>query len=222
MRLVAVVTAALALAADPAAPALQLHVVPVPLKSYRLLAMTMDDDGFIWTGSIHRAVHRYDPRTGAVETIKLPYDSSAASCLCAGSKVYVLGQGYPRLIIYDRATKQFREAAYPSAKPDVWYGAAAGDPHVLYLFDRGTVGVIRWDTRTDTGRVIPWPYPTLVPSGGRFEPRDGGLWCYAWDFAGGQYKPVGIARLDPKADKFDGFFPFPVEGGADLPDYADP
>src|SRR4051794_28654144 len=63
-------------------PAIQLNTVPVPLKSYRLLAMTMDDDGFIWTGSIHRAIHRYDPRTAAVETVKLPYDSSASSCIC--------------------------------------------------------------------------------------------------------------------------------------------
>src|SRR5690606_42161382 len=40
---------------------LELTAVPVPLNSYRLLAMTRDEDGFIWTGSIHRTIHRYDP-----------------------------------------------------------------------------------------------------------------------------------------------------------------
>jgi len=207
-----------AVAAD--LPAIRLHVVPTPIKSYRLLAMTMDDDGFIWAGSIHRAIHRYDPRTGHVETVQLPYDAVAASCLCAGSKVYVLGQGYPQLIIYDRTTKQFRQTPYPSPKPDVWYGTAAGDPNVLYLFDRGSTGVIRWDTRTDTGRVIPWPYPVKVPSGGRYEPRDRGLWCFVWDYTGGQYKPCVIARLDPATDRFTGWHPFPTDG-ADVPEYAD-
>src|SRR5947209_1996357 len=67
----------LALAAAPCAPAaeperLELHVVPVPVRSYRLLAMSMDPDGFIWAGSIHRTIHRYDPRTGAVESVPLP------------------------------------------------------------------------------------------------------------------------------------------------------
>ncbi|HEY1379726.1 MAG TPA: hypothetical protein VGF55_23180 [Gemmataceae bacterium] len=212
--------AALPLAAA-AEPALKLHVVPVAVKSYRLLAMSMDADGFIWTGSIHRVVHRYDPRTAAVETIKLPYDSSASSCICAGTKVYILGQSYPRLIIYDRATKQFRETAYPSPNPDVWYGTEAIDGRHLFLFDRGSVGLIRWDTQTDTGQAVPWPYPVGVPSLGRYEPRDKALWCYVWDFAGGQYKPVGLARFDPVADKFTGWYPFPAEG-ADLPEYADP
>ena len=40
-------------------PKLPLHTVPLPVKSYRLLAMSRDDDGFIWTGSVQRVVHRY-------------------------------------------------------------------------------------------------------------------------------------------------------------------
>src|SRR3954463_2306960 len=67
-------------AAEPAR--LELHVVPVPVRSYRLLAMSRDADGFIWTGSIHRTIHRYDPRAGTIESIPLPYDSSASSCIC--------------------------------------------------------------------------------------------------------------------------------------------
>jgi hypothetical protein len=207
-----------AIAADPTPP---FHVVPTPVKSYRLLAMSMDADGFIWTGSIHRAVHRYDPRTATVETFKLPYDSSASNCICVGDKVYILGQSYLRLIIYDRKSKQFRETPYPAAKPDVWYGTEAVDGRHLFLFDRGGGGLIRWDTQTDTGRAVPWPYPVGVPALGRYEPRDRAVWCHVWDFTGGQYKPIGIARYDPAADRFTGWYPFPAEG-ADLPEYTDP
>ena len=91
----------------------------------------------------------------------------------------------------------------------------------LFLFDRGSAGLIRWDTQTDTGRVVPWPYQAPVPSGGRFEPRDRMVWCHVWDYSGGLYTPIGIARYDPAADKFIGWFPFPA-AGADLPEYTDP
>src|SRR5438477_11358632 len=93
---------------------LDLQVVPTPLKSYRLLSMSMDDDGFIWTGAIHKVVHRYDPRTGKVEDFPIPFPATASACICVGKKVYILGQVYPKLIIYDRAAKKFTEIAYPS------------------------------------------------------------------------------------------------------------
>jgi hypothetical protein len=191
----------------PAAP-LELHVVPLPVKSPRLLGMSMDDDGGIWLGSTHRLVYRYDPRTGAAEEIKLPYDSSTSQAVCVGEKVYLLGQTHPKLIIYHRVRRKFTEAAYPSPRPDVWYGTEAVDGRHLYLFDRGSTGVIKWDTTDDTGKVIPWPYKTLLPSGGRHVAADGAVWCSVWDFTGGQYKPVGIARLDTKTDAFTGFFPW--------------
>src|SRR5687768_10832977 len=65
---------------------LGLHVVQAPIKSHRLLAMSMDDDGHIWTGSIHNVVHRYDPRTGTVEDVPLPCQAAASACLCVGHK----------------------------------------------------------------------------------------------------------------------------------------
>ena len=190
---------------------LELHTVPTPAKSYRLLAMSMDDAGFIWTGSIHRVIHRYDPRTGAMEDFPMPYDSSASNCICAGGKVYVLGQSYPRLIIFDRTAKSFSEAEYPSPKPDVWYGTEAVNGRHLYLFDRGSTGVIKWDTQTDTGMVIPYPYKTIMPSFGRYVAADQAIWCAVWDYSKGQYEPIGIARLDLDAEKFSGWFPFPTD-----------
>ena len=189
-----------------------LHIMQMPVASYRLLAMTMDEDGFIWCGSIHRVVHRYDPRSGKVETIQLPYDSSASSCLCVGKKVYILGQSYPKLIIYDRAAKKFSELPYPSPKPDVWYGVGPVANRYLYLFDRGAVGVIKWDTEAESGLAIPYPYGTdLLPSGGHYEAADHAIWCKLWDYSTGQYVPKGIARLDMQTNEFAGIWQFPKE-----------
>ncbi|HEX6986172.1 MAG TPA: hypothetical protein VF170_12400, partial [Planctomycetaceae bacterium] len=69
-------------AADPPhdEPPLRLHAVPLSVSSYRLLSMTRDEDGSLWAGSIHRSIHRYEPATGAVATIPLPYDAVACSC----------------------------------------------------------------------------------------------------------------------------------------------
>ena len=94
---------------------LDLQPVPLPVKAPRLLGMSMDDDGDIWLGSTHRIIYRYTPRTGAIEEIKLPFDSSTSQTICAGKKVYLLGQSYPRLMIYDRAAKKFSEASLPTA-----------------------------------------------------------------------------------------------------------
>jgi hypothetical protein len=217
---VLVVLSGLARAGEPTRRKLDLHVVPTPIKSYRLLAMSMDDDGFIWAGAIHKVVHRYDPRTGKVEDVPLPFPATASACLCAGKKVYILGQTYPRLIVYDRTTRKFREAAYPSAKPDVWYGTEDGAGRHLYLFDRGSAGVIRWDTQEDAGKVIPWPYRAPLPSSGRFEPEGKAIWCNVWE-AGGRYRPLGIARLDVSKSQFTGFFPFP-EKDVGLKPFTDP
>jgi hypothetical protein len=206
---------------EPAPPKLEMHLVPLPVRSYRLLAMSKDEDGFVWAGSIHRKVHRYAPRTGEVQTIEMPYAATASSCICVGKKVYILGQSYPRLIVYDQEAKAFKEAAYPSDKPDVWYGTEAIDGRHLYLFDRGSAGVIKWDTQADRGKAIPCPYKTPLPGGGRYEPRDKALWCQVWDNTAGQYLPVGLARLDVATEKFTGWYPFPKED-AELRPFAEP
>jgi streptogramin lyase len=200
---------------------LELHIVATPVKSYRLLAMSMDSDGFIWAGSIHQAIHRYDPRSGNVESVPLPVKSTASSCLCVGKKVYILGQTYPRLIVYDRSTKEFKQSDYPSEKPNVWYGTEAVEGRYLYLFDRGSAGVIKWDTQTDTGKAIAYPYRTPLPGGGRYEPGDKALWCLVWDHSNWQYVPVGLARLDGAKDTFTDWFPFPKDD-KDLKPYTDP
>lgn len=200
---------------------LQLHVVPTTLKSCRLLAMSRDDDGFIWAGSIHQAIHRYDPRTGDVVTVPLPVKATASSCICVGKKVYVLGQSHPHLLVLDRTTWQFHAYNYPSPKPDVWFGTQAVGGRYIYMFDRGSAGVIKWDTQTDTGRPIPYPYPGPLPSWGHYESGDQAVWCKVWDYAGGRYLPVGIARLDEATDRFTGWYPFP-QGDDKLKPYTDP
>ena len=205
----------------------KMYLVHLPIQSYRLLAMAMDEDGDIWFGSIHHVIHRYTPSTGAVETIPLPQDAAeyknlwASQSLPANGKVYILSMAYPRLMIYDRAARRFTEKAYPSPKPDVWYGLPQPDGRHLYLFDRGSVGIIKWDTKTDTGTVIPYPYKTLMPSFGQYDQRDKAVWCGIWDYTGGQYRPIGIARLDTRSDSFTGIWYFPKDD-AGLQPYTDP
>lgn len=198
-----------------------LHTVPVSARSYRLLAMSMDDEGFIWCGSIHRVVHRYDPRAGKIETFPLPYDANVSACICVGKKVYMLGQTYPHLMIYDRASKRFSEVDYPSPKADVWYGTATVDGRHFYLFDRASSGVIRWDTQTESGSAIPYPYQGPLPGTGRHVAADRALWCSIHDFSAGQYVPLGIARLDLVLNEFSGYYPFPKDDSATAA-YEDP
>src|SRR6185295_11193772 len=147
--------------------ALKLFTVPIQIRSYRLLSMSMDDEGCIWAGAIHRAIHRYDPRRGSVQTFAVPYDLPAASsCICAGKKVYILGETYPKLVIFDRVAATFSEIAYPSDKPNVWYGSLGPDPRYCWFFDRKGSGAIKWDTQTDTPKVIPYPKDKPFPSSG--------------------------------------------------------
>lgn len=197
---------------------LDLRIVPTPIKSYRLLSMSMDDDGFIWAGSIHKAVHRYDPRTGKVEDVPIPSQATASSCICVGKKVYILGQTHPKLTIYDRAAKKFSEVEYPSTKPNVWYGTEAIDGRHFFLFDRGGAGVIKWDTQTDSGKAIPWPYKAPFPVGGRYEPNDKAIWCRVWETG---YRPLGIGRLNVEKNEFTGFHAFPQDDDG-LKPFTDP
>jgi len=208
-------------AAETSPSSLDLVAVETGIKSYRLLAMSMDADGFIWAGSIHRILHRFDPRTGAVENIPLPSDGNVSSCICVDDKVYLLGQTYPRLVVYHRKTREFREHAYPSPRADVWYGTESPDRQHIYLFDRASSGVIKWDTQKESGTVIPYSFPAPLPSSGRFVPTDHALWCASWDFTNGQYVPVGIARLDLTTDRFTSWHPFPKDD-AELNEFSDP
>lgn len=200
------------------------HIVHLPIRSYRLLAMGMDEDGDIWFGSIHHRIHRYTPPTGAVETIALPPTKErfwVSASLPANRKVYLLGQKYPRLLIYNRAGKKFSEASYPSRSPDVWYGLAHPGRRHLYLFDRGAAGVIKWDAQAEGGRAIPFPYDAPLPSFGLYDPRGDALWCGIWDYTGGQYRPVAITRFDLKTDSFTGIWHFP-NNDAGLRHFGDP
>ncbi len=202
------------------APAASLQAVPVPVKSYRLLSMDRDEDCFVWAGSIHRSIHRYDPKHGTVDTFVLPYDAVACSCICVRQKIYVLGQDYPKLIVFDRGSKTFAEHGYPTANPDVWYGINLSDGRYLILFDRNG-GVVRWDTEKDTGTVIPFPYEAPLPLGGRYDVRDGAIWCQSFDLTGGRYVPIGMARLDVASSTFNGWFPYPQDD-AELKPFTNP
>lgn len=203
------------------ADAIEMHVVPVPIQSNRLLGMSSDDDGNIWCGSFLRAIHRYDPRTTQIETIPLPNSRTATACLCVGSKVYCLGQKYPKLVIYDRGNGTFREVDYPVANPEVWYGTELIDGRYLYLFERTTPAIIKWDTQTETGRAIPYPLDPPLLSGGRYVEADRALWCSVTDTQNFQYRQLGVVRFDLETEKFSDYLPWPKDDEA-LEPYSDP
>lgn len=95
------------------------------------------------------------------------------------------------------------------------------DGKFLYLFDRGSAGIIRWNTDTDTGGAIAYPYKTPLPGFGRYVAAENAVWCGVWDFAEGQYVPLGLARLDVAKSTFTGWFPFPSENTGGEP-FTDP
>ncbi|HLJ93853.1 MAG TPA: hypothetical protein VKU02_11760 [Gemmataceae bacterium] len=47
--------------ADKSQPGLKLFAVPLPITPYRPPSMSRDEDGFLWLGAIHHAIHRCDP-----------------------------------------------------------------------------------------------------------------------------------------------------------------
>jgi hypothetical protein len=204
------------------AGAVELNIIPIPIQSYRLLDMSMDDEGFVWFGSTHQVLHRYGPRTGQVENFPVPYETPAINnCSCVDSKVYILGQVYPRLIVFDRASRTFSEQAYPSPQPNVWYGTELIDNRLLYFFDRQSVGVIRWDTQSNAGKAMPYPYETSRPTSGIHVAADNSLWCRIPNLSQGIYVSHGVARYDLARDEFTGLYPFPTTD-ADLPRYDEP
>ena len=202
----------------------ELHAVKIALSSERLTYPSRDESGFIWASS-SSLLTRYDPNTREMDAIPHPFNASIGHSVAFSQKVYMLGVGYPRLMVFDRASATFSELAYPVVNADVWYAAeeihGQVDGRHMYLFNRSSPTVIKWDTLSDTAVVIPYPYPTPSPYIGRYIPSDGAIWCNVWDFTAMGYSPVGIARLDLATDQFDEFHPFPTDD-AGLALYTDP
>jgi hypothetical protein len=208
-------------AAPAGASNVQLFPVQIPQSGERLTYPSRDESGFIWAANTS-ALTRYDPSTGQMDApIPHPFNTSIGHSVALSQKVYLLGLGYPNLIIYHRATGTFSQLPYPVANADVWYAAEEFhgqiDGRHMFMFNRSSPAVIKWDTLTDTGMVIPYPYNTPSPYIGRFIPADGAIWCNVWDFSGVLYAPLGIARLNLATDQFDGFFPFPTDDAALAP-----
>lgn len=210
---------------SPPVSGISLNPVPTSVSLSRPTYMSRDEAGFIWATSPDRVLTRFDPSLGQITAIPHPFNAVVGHSVALSQKVYMLGLGYPNLMIYHRASGTFSEVPYPVANADVWYAAeeihGPIDGRHMYLFNRSSPAVIKWDTLTDTGTVIPYPYNSPAPYVGRYIPTDGAIWCNSWDFSGGQYRPVGIARLNLATDQFDEFHLFPSDGTSLAP-YIDP
>jgi len=72
----------------------------------------------------------------------------------------------------------------------------------FYLFRRDPPGVIRWDTRSETGQFFQFPYGAKGPWSGHLSDDGKALWCPLWD-------ANAMARLDVSAGKWTGHWPTP-------------
>jgi hypothetical protein len=181
-----------------------LHIEPSRVQ--RLLAMSMDEEGYIWLGNSTKTLFRYDPRSGAIRVIPLPpsipVGQFLASCLTRNRKVYILLEKSPVLAVYHPQTGEFTSLPLPSAQANTWYGTTAGRTPFLYLFDRDVAGLIEWDTRNDTHAVIKYPYSGPLPSAGVYVQAADALYCPIWN--GNK-----IVKFNLTADRFDGEYPTP-------------
>jgi len=172
----------------------------------RFLAMSMDDDGYIWIGNSTKTLFRYDPRKGAIKIIPMPISIPVgqfiASALAMNGKVYLLLEKSPVLAVYHPQSGEFTTLKLPSHKANTWYGTTAGHSPYLYLFDRDVSGLIKWDTRNDTYSIIPYPYQGPLPWAGTYVKGENALYCAIWN--GNK-----IVRLNLATSRFDGEYPTP-------------
>ena len=124
--------------------------------------MDRDDDGWIWAGTKKGQLLRYDPQARRHTLIDYSGEGAIQACLCADSKVYVLGGPYPKLRVYDRRMQQWQQHDYPVRNGNFWYRAVLNDGQTL-LLPNYAGETIFWDTTTERGETVPYPFEGPSP-----------------------------------------------------------
>ena len=119
--------------------------------------------------------------------------------MCVGEKVYILGMKYPRLRIYNTATREWEERSYPTKGVDYWYGTPTSDGNYLMVYNYGDRAVVRWDTRTDKGTVIPYTLDGPPPGSGRLTEDGAAMYSVTFRMP---YRLIKLARLDLQRDEW--------------------
>jgi WD40 repeat protein len=163
-----------------------------------ILVMDSDSDGDIWCGTSKGRFLRFNPRTRRHQLIECPGEGAINACLCARGKVYLLGRDYPKLRVYDRRTRTWREYTYPTEKANFWYGATISKGRYLILPNYSGETVL-WDTQREEGQLIPYPFKGPTP--GIVYVAEGERAAYSLIFeyfgdAAEKYKVLKWVRLD--------------------------
>ncbi|MBI83294.1 MAG: hypothetical protein CMJ81_08875 [Planctomycetaceae bacterium] len=169
------------------------------LQAYRLLDMDMDQEGQIWVGSTRGRFLRYDPQTRLHRLIQIPGGETSSCSVCVGTKVYVLGQKYPRLRVYDRVAGRWQEYAYPTRGVDFWYATPTRDRRQLVMFNYGDRAVVFWDTETDTGSAVSYSLEGPPPGFGFLAEEGRAMYSVVSEWP---YRLLKLVRLDMSAKRW--------------------
>ena len=110
------------------------------------------------------------------------------------------------LPIGDKKTRRVQFAPLPAPAPGkplyIYKGRVPREGPYLYLFPKDPPGVIRWDTRSDRGELVRFPYGDHGPWGGTLSQDGKTLWCPLWD-------ANAMARFDLEKLEWTGHWPTP-------------
>jgi hypothetical protein len=119
------------------------------------------------------------------------------------------------LPIYHIETRRLAFAPLPvppaQASMSIWLGLAPSTGPYVYLFPEKPPAIIRWDTRSDTGTLIAYPFPGPEPAFGMLSADETTAWCPIWN-------GNTLARFDLGQARWTGSWRTPVAGGQ--PTYA--
>jgi hypothetical protein len=166
-----------------------------------------DEDGNLWTSPLDGSLWRYHTPTGKVEIFDLqritgrPWNGLHLWPVAHGSEVYLCCPSLPQLWVYEQKKKEVKKYDLPHTDPQIYGGFSV--PPWIYFYDTRSMGVVKWDPRTHTGKHYPCPYRlsgTLYMTFADTQRME--IW-------GSTYAGNDLVRFDITADRWTGHWKFP-------------
>ncbi len=142
----------------------KMYPVWADAENRRLFGMDNDEEGALWFSSGIPKLHRYQPRTGEIDTIPLPEGHGGSECVCVGGKVYLLPQANPRITIYQVAEDRVVQVDKPFLEANIWNGRKDLERGLIYMSERSRPCLVVWDVEDDRGDLFPYPEAGSLPS----------------------------------------------------------
>ena len=142
----------------------RMYPVWVEAENTRVYGIDADPDGDLWfTGSLPQ-LHRYDPVSGAIDTIAIPESHGGSQCIWCGDKIYILPQSNQSIAIYHITEERLEQVDKPFPEANLWYGEADRERNLLYLPERSRPCLVVWDVSEEAGQVLPFPEAGVLPA----------------------------------------------------------